>query len=499
MSTKLHRQLSDHSHRARAQSVTHYRTSSLDRGTKLYLLRWRAESFRINASGIPETNPQDTQELWEHIREKIKTTPPEPQVATSHSSGRTKGRNPENEGSTVTLSDQSESFEVSSKPSEMTVSRPKPFSPASKSFCADILTPRRITFEAPLFTDVYEHFNTPEPDSARTRIEHFQRVRNVQHTVVWLEPAKGFIAEIVREYECMRNEHESEAEFAAYAIEAIFKNDPRCPTSAFNDSNRGWRTQRRLQVVDKPSDANEEYWRPPPLISIPSDATEVILPADSTSQRESPSTTSKIQYEFDICTDCAYYLSTQGFNIRHLYKIQMLAHVIKDNSMCPYLTIEFKKDSSSSEAANNQLVAAAALALYNRFLLRQARLKRREEKFEGQHQEDLKHYGITFEGPEYSVWCITPCLVATDDRTQVQWKGCTMRQISVGVCYIAPSVEELIDWINEIHAWGLDVHAFGVENDVKLLLGATTKSTRRMSAAHESIDTWRSCHSALAL
>lgn len=419
-------------------------------------------------------------------------TPPKLQGAASRSSRRKKGKNPENEGLT-TPSDQSKSFDLAlSKMSETTISKTKRSFPAGKDFRTEVLTPRCINIERPPPIDVYKHFDVPVPNSAKTRIEHFQKVRNIQHTVVWLEPTNEFIEDVVREYDCMRLDQESEAEFAAYAIEVIFKRDPRARIQTFDNSNRGWRTKRRLQLVDKGSDTNTSaFWRPPPVICNSSDATGVILPADSTSQRESPSNTSEAQYGFDIRTDCAYYLSTQGFNRRHLSKIERVAHVIKRSSICPYLTIEFKKDGSTSETAENQLVTAAAMALFNRFLLRQTRLQQRGEKCEGQHVKGLKHYGLTFEGPEFRIWCVTPRLVVTDDKAQVQWKGCTMTEVSGGTCHLANDVEEMINWINEIHAWGLVAHAFGVENDVKFLLGATTEGGARVSAAHEDIDTWR--------
>lgn len=403
----------------------------------------------------------------------------QPRGTASRSSGRRKGKIPENEGSTTT----------STKETETTVSKPKRSSPTAKYFRTEVLAPRRITIEAPPPVEVDEHFRVAPPSSDLTRIEHFRTIRHIEHTIVFLEPTKDFIEDINREFTCMQYDGDNEAEFASYALEAIFKRDPRSPAHTYDNSSRGWRTKRCLQLVDKPSDTDATaFWRPPPLLSSSSDAAGVILPADSASQSGSVLKTSETQYEFDIRTDCAYYLSIQGFNTRIMSQTKAVAHVNRRSFTCPYLTIEFKKDGSTHEAVENQLVTAAALALFNRFLLRQTRLQRKQQVWrEGQHGKVLKHYGITFEGAQFSIWCINPRLIVTDAGAQVQWKGCTMTQVSQGTCISYWDVERLIDWINEIHAWGLSSHAFGVENDIKFLLGATAVGGPRMSAVNEDL------------
>ena len=45
--------------------------------------------------------------------------------------------------------------------------------------------------------------------------------------------------------------------------------------------------------------------------------------------------------------------------------------------------------------------------------------------------EHVRHYGITFTGPSYSVWILTP---KEYDLGNPSWKGCSMQLIEKGDC-----------------------------------------------------------------
>jgi hypothetical protein len=51
-----------------------------------------------------------------------------------------------------------------------------------------------------------------------------------------------------------------------------------------------------------------------------------------------------------------------------------------------------------------------------------------------------------------------------------EWQGCTVRELAAGDCTKRSSVKVIVEWINEIHRWGMCVHAPSCENDVKSVL-----------------------------
>lgn len=117
-----------------------------------------------------------------------------------------------------------------------------------------------------------------------------------------------------------------------------------------------------------------------------------------------------------------------------------------DGITCSYLTVEFKRDDSTLTAAINQVATASALALYNRFLLKQKRLQARGKKWNEQNFKKLRHYGLTFTGDKYAFWCTTP--TKSEDWN---WKGRKMIRAYQSDCSHLAGVRNIVDWINEIH------------------------------------------------
>lgn len=233
-----------------------------------------------------------------------------------------------------------------------------------------------------------------------------------------------------------------EAEFATYAKEELLKRN-----KSLDKNSRIFQTMRLVKLVNKPEQRSTK-WVPPPL----------------TTEAPSP----RNEFAFDVRPDYAYWVSLQGTNKTLRYMIEAIVQTIYSNFTSPYFTIEFKEDDQGSEVARNQLAGASAPALYNRFCLRQKRFQ--AENWTTRRTRVLRHYGLTMEGEEFTVWCTRPTL--TDDFT---WAGCEMERIEYGKCSRDEDVRELIHWINEIHCWGLTKHALRVEKDIKWKIGARHK------------------------
>ena len=130
---------------------------------------------------------------------------------------------------------------------------------------------------------------------------------------------------------------------------------------------------------------------------------------------------------------------------------------------CPYLTIEFKK---SAEQARVQAPAAASVALYNRFLLKNKALD--ITKTNGQTLKRIKcgTTSFTFVGSKVTVWILEAYLDGDGDL----WNGCSMSVLWQGNCTSESVVRQLKKWINEIHRRGLSQHATDGQQDAKNIL-----------------------------
>lgn len=107
--------------------------------------------------------------------------------------------------------------------------------------------------------------------------------------------------------------------------------------------------------------------------------------------------------------------------------------------------------------------------------------------------DDIKHYGITFQGPNFIVHCIRPAQLSripvfkgqgpnqtastqattSDDalgKPSLIWHGCIMTRLAQSDCGERSGVKSLESWINEIHHWGLTAHAESVQRDIKIMI-----------------------------
>ena len=432
----------------------HYRTSSLDRGQRNFYQANRPNVASL-ASGdtlIPDSESEVIERLWEHIREDLERgmSPNESKIPTKSFADRKK-RASESEqdkksksrsgapSETLSLLHSTQIGDRSTDITSASSTKIRKASPYDKDFRQQILKPRGIVIVEKRNISVWDHFQTKEPDQDRIS---FYKDKGSKHSDIWLKSDDCFLKEVLHEYICMVDGKMCEAEFATYAKETLFRRDKRMLSRDFSDL-RAWKTDRMLELVAKPNERSFNCWESPP-----------VLESDHSFQK----------YDFDIRPDCAYWLSLQAFNADYVSKVRQWAFVLKRRITCPYLFIEFKKDDKDPSSAENQVAAAASLALYNRFNLRIARTEQAGKSLDQINIENIRVYGITFQGASFVVWCIQPKL----RETACEWAGCTMTRVHYGDCDDRNDVKELTDWINEIHRWGLSVHGPNCENDIKI-------------------------------
>jgi hypothetical protein len=308
-----------------------------------------------------------------------------------------------------------------------------------------VLTPRGICIDDTTKSVLAAfHFGVDEAP-ANGLPEYYRNLSGLSETTLWLDADESFITDIVREYESMREYSLNEAEHATYAIENLLKREVR---NAQLPVTRHWMAERMIQLVAKP----EKRWEQPPVL----DRAVAHKP-----------------YHFDIRPDCSYWISLQAFNPDYRETIGEYVSVRKDRILCPYLTIEFKKDDTSSRKARNQVAVASALALYNRWKLKKDRLDAAKKPWSERHKKVLKHYGITFTGRSFEFWCIEPTL-----DSQGSWIGCRMYRLAQHTCKSSNGVRRFVDWVNEIHRWGLTVHGPSCERDIKYCINSTPGAIR---------------------
>lgn len=382
---------------------------------------------------IPETDPRRTKALWNRVMSQDgPTRETKASTARKLATGLRRGNNRGRGNARAIPNDASTSHPTETDRS-LVSKRTTAAKPADSDFKTQVLEKRGILidFMSPSKA-AFAHFDTSSPRTPRSL--HYNALS--KDTFVWLDVDDEAAEAILREYKYMKHHSLCEAEFATYAKETLLKRDPR---SLEPIENRVWRTERMIELVAKPDEAL--LWEAPPIV-------------DQTSVGK--------RYEFDIRPDCSYWLSCEAFNPGYKDQVSEWTYVMDDRITCPYFTVEFKKDDSTFTTATNQVATASALALYNRFLLKQKRLKATDEEPSSKDLNNLRHYGLTFTGDLYTFWCTIPTI-----SDNFSWKGCKMVRAYQGKCNHLNGLNNLVDYINEIHHWGLTVHGKGCEDDVK--------------------------------
>ena len=134
----------------------------------------------------------------------------------------------------------------------------------------------------------------------------------------------------------------------------------------------------------------------------------------------------------------------------------------------PYFSIEFKAKLESTPIVVNQVVAAGSVSLFNRYQLKlHAYPHPNQEQF-----ELVRHFGLTMEKEKWIVWHFVLKTV------HGAWTGCKAIYLDGGNCRTEQGVRRLLQWINEIHRWGLCEYALECEDDIKHILSRAPNNVR---------------------
>jgi len=207
-----------------------------------------------------------------------------------------------------------------------------------------------------------------------------------------------------------------------------------------NDARRQLCAVRAAEWSLKPHESDLHPWCAPPLLS----------------GNHSPLK----PFDFDIYSDCQFWLSNEILNADYRENISHLVHCKAFGAFCPYISIEFKATTDDTRVVENQVAAAGSISLFNRCLLKL-------DAYPHPTPEQLnlvRHYGLTMEKDKWTAWLFEPKIA--DDS----WAGCKTRKLDGGTCLTEQGVRRLLSWINEIHRWGLCEYALGCEEDIKHIL-----------------------------
>jgi hypothetical protein len=190
---------------------------------------------------------------------------------------------------------------------------------------------------------------------------------------VWLDVSESRVNSIAEEYQVMNKRHLCEDEFASYAKEQLLKPDHR----VLDPDVRSWTVDRMVKPTLTPGKLLEV----PPIVEEGED--------------------SAANFRFHLFPDCIYWISLHGFNPDYRSSIKGQIYVIKDSRVtCPYLTVEFEKDGTSPDQAENQVAGVSALMLYNRYRRRLKRLKAEKVLIDQSSFRNVMYYGLTFCGAD---------------------------------------------------------------------------------------------------
>ncbi|KAF2647440.1 hypothetical protein K491DRAFT_699635 [Lophiostoma macrostomum CBS 122681] len=314
--------------------------------------------------------------------------------------------------------------------SVMSYSGTAPWTSSSASvFTTSVLEPHGITIEEfGANQNLGSHFNIEHlPVDPSARLDHY---KSQFPSRVWVQPDM----ECVRtEYDAMYRYRMNEAEHRAYALYALFLDEPRYPGLLEGAGDLKWLPSRMIKLEKKP---DKRHWQSPPPVTPPSKS-----------------------FDWDVCPDCAYHVSLQAFSPAFRRTIKHHVASAQERAVCPYFTIEFKKDGEGEQTAMHHLAVASSIALYNRFCLKAVTRQLGGKKWSADDREQMRHYALTFCGSLWDLYCMVP-------KTFGFWTGCTMQFISVGDCYFHQDVEKQVGVINDVHYWGLAVHGQSCEQDI---------------------------------
>ena len=153
--------------------------------------------------------------------------------------------------------------------------------------------------------------------------------------------------------------------------------------------------------------------------------------------------------------DFTYGISLQAFEPEIRPEVKVRTHVFFQRMTCPYAFVKFNEADDEDDKSIKQEMASPTLnALYNRYLQRKASKQKASSSAVNSTQlaADLKIIGITGSKNIFRVWCMDP------KARDLTWAGATLTSVARYDCTSPHDVRKFMDWINEIHRWGLTVH-----------------------------------------
>ena len=308
---------------------------------------------------------------------------------------------------------------------------------------SNVLGVRGITVGLQQTRTVFDHFGYDQPKFLHWMSTHSFEAGKGD---VWLSGGPEFNSRIATEYKEMKAMDLCEEEYASVAKEELLLRRVRHPIEG---TTKKWGVERMIQLSTTPNSDENSKWVAPPLIN-------------------NPETQS---YLFSLRPDCAYWLSLQAFSENHRDLVENAAFTVMNRITCPYFTIEFKKTDATFQQAWNQVVAASALALYNRYLLKKTRLETLKKPWTEDNSQTLRHYALTFTAATATVWIVTPKFSSKPGSDSAwDWAGCDASELWKSNCATPQGVEDLVDWINGIHRWGVESHGQSCKDDIKVVL-----------------------------
>lgn len=160
-------------------------------------------------------------------------------------------------------------------------------------------------------------------------------------------------------------------------------------------------------------------------------------------------------YDWDLEPDATYTVSIRMFNANDRSALKSKAcerWLAEEDSVCPYLNIEYKSSEKTGKKSHAmyQTAAASILWLHQRKQIRDA-LSR--------SLDDLRHYSITIFDADYSI-----------SETRFRGVQYHIRTLTEGKLTKINDLRGYIKWSNAIHTWGLGLNATSFKEDIQELL-----------------------------
>ncbi|KAI0966310.1 hypothetical protein F4678DRAFT_298604 [Xylaria arbuscula] len=338
----------------------------------------------------------------------------------------------------------------------------------------------KIVYRGEFVDSFYQHLGLAELGMAQDRATRDEQYKQILTLEIWRTSNHNSDLNLRKRYDNMVFSSSNEAEFAACALEKLVIHELQDQDQLMS-TDRRLAPVRMLQLFHKPSlppgqEAAWDIWLAPPQFE-----------------------TVDKKYEWDVHPDCAYYVALEAFPGSVRSELTAYLSVVEERACAPYLTIEFKKNDETIETAENQVATASALALYNRWRLKdmalRAKTTRREDTTRKQKQNpggpdnadqqlqegkggsywsevdkrQIRHYGFTFLRSQWTSWKIEP-------KEYDKWTGCTMTAAKRGNCRRLDDIQHLQSILNDIHGWGMLVHAEACQADIATIISAVAKA-----------------------